>query len=531
MRIEVKLGPEKDAAFFFSKEKALRTILSGFSSYVDKGYVKVPMTHAYDACVYLKTLGNEVFGLPTTIANLKYSTLANALDVAVPNGADRSKLFPFQSEGVKFLESRRKALLAYEMGLGKTVVTLTALNSKLGALVVCPKVMVGTWYNEARKWRPDLVTRIHQRPYSIFPSPGELTIVSYSQLNIDDITLIEQRYGRPIPKWTGVDSGTHPTKPFTVVFDEAHYLKTPKAQRTLVVRAIAKKAWIVWLLTGTPLLNEPPELWTILEVAQAERDVFWSWKHFQDMFGAVRKTIWAQGQERSFIDHWDDTPSEEALKRLGCFMLRRTRKEVLPELPTKTYRDISIEISSKDMRELPLSQAMLDGMSDDAVLTACNEPGIISEGRAKLVMMKTKTLDALLDEYEAQGVPAVVFSYHRGPIAHVEKREGWKVITGDTTTGDRTAIIAQFQAGALKGVAGTIGAMGIGVTLVRAFNVIFVDQSYVPADNLQAEDRLCRIGQKNAVLVTRLVAKHPIDERVSQVLDKKMTLLENMGLA
>jgi len=172
----------------------------------------------------------------------------------------------------------------------------------------------------------------------------------------------------------------------------------------------------------------------------------------------------------------------------------------------------------------------LESMSDDEVLQECSPEGILSTHRRELAEAKIKTALSLVEEYEQNDEPLVVFSAHRAPILALQGRKGWGVITGDTSAPERTGLVADFQAGKLKGIGGTIGAMGVGVTLTHSAHVLFVDRSYVPAENLQAEDRCMRIGQTRGVLVTTMVAEHAVDRRVAEVLERKEAMLREAGL-
>ena len=132
---------------------------------------------------------------------------------------------------------------------------------------------------------------------------------------------------------------------------------------------------------------------------------------------------------------------------------------------------------------------------------------VFSSLRAKLAESRIPALLEMVEDHEEQGVPLVVFSAHRKPIDTLGKREGWLVITGDTP--DKQAVARAFQSGQYKGVAVTIQAGGVGLTLTHASNAIFVDRDWNPAQNVQAADRLHRIGQKaDSVLYTHLTADH-----------------------
>jgi SWI/SNF-related matrix-associated actin-dependent regulator 1 of chromatin subfamily A len=130
----------------------------------------------------------------------------------------------------------------------------------------------------------------------------------------------------------------------------------------------------------------------------------------------------------------------------------------------------------------------------------------------------------LVEDCEEQEEPVLVFSAHRAPVDACASREGWASITGDTSADERGRIEEAFQAGKLKGVAATIAAAGVALTLTRASRVIFADLDWTPANNDQARDRANRIGQTQSVLVTTLVADHDLDARIHDLIGFKRTL-------
>jgi SNF2 family DNA or RNA helicase len=347
------------------------------------------------------------------------------------------------------------------------------------------------------------------------------------------------------PEWVWV--GETPKYPVQLIVDEAHYCKNKGAQRTIATRTIAAacasgpegRSSSVWLLTGTPLLNEPPELWSLCQLFPGATgkfddgawDAFGSWSAFVEMFGGKKQVV--GGISRGY--EWNGTAKPEARECLGTVMLRRMREDVLPDLPKKTRRYIDVSISkqalSKDAMLTENLMLLFREWSDDKVLAECAVGGALSKLRKELANLKLPTLLKFVKEYEENAEPVVVFSYHRDPIIALGERKDWACITGSTGAGERSALVEKFQKGVLKGLAGTIGAMGVGVTLTRAANMLFLDRDFVPANNLQAEDRLVRIGQDRGVCITILSALHPIDERVAIILEKKEMLLEAMDLA
>lgn len=548
------------------------TICSSYGDERGEGSYEVPASAALELVKLLKRYGAKVtVDHPSTQSTV---LLHAPNDIGGPGKGEG--LFIYQRRGAEWLRARRRALLADEMGLGKSATSLAALPLNAAALVVCPPVVVGAWYNEARRWRKDLVVRDWKQPWSMFPSKGEIVIVPYSRLPFDSVEVrgtfvcerglvpqlrrhieadieneeelcdgmykgvVSREEGTDVvgecpkcggltqkPKflystWIGEDG---PKTPFTLIPDEAHYAKTPRSRRTLTLRAIAAMAERTWLCTGTPLLNNPPELWALMQVCEsggrgAAKDVFGSWAEFVKLFGGKKKFFGG-------FD-WSGEVLPEGTARLGTIMLRRTRQEVLPELPEKSY---CVHLCGKVKVSTDVgSLFVLDEMTDDHILEECAPDGILSTHRRMLAEAKTKEMLKLVEQYEETNEPLVVFSAHRAPILALQGRKGWGVITGDVSAAERSALVADFQAGKLKGLAGTIGAMGVGVTLTYAAHMLFVDRSYVPAENLQAEDRECRIGQKRAILITTMVADHAVDRRVAEVLERKEAMLREAGL-
>lgn len=402
-------------------------------------------------------------------------------------------LYPFQTDGVIFLRDGSRRLLFDEMGLGKTPQTLCALGPQACALVVCPKILKSNWASECARWRPDLSPHIiNGRGTFRWPGAGELVIVNYD--------ILPEEFSRLPP------SGIH------VVFDEAQALKSWKSKRTHSGRKLIRRALKVggkaFLLTGTPLMNKPAELWAMLQALGLGSELYGDYPKFVKLFGgetdAIGQTIWDPSAVHP-----------RAMDPIRPFALRRTRAAVLPQLPTKTYRSVQLGepvIALPVMDDAPLDsiEALMERMENDA--------GMMSD-RRRLAAWKIPALLQLIEQYENAEEPIVVFSAHRAPIEALEKRQGWGVVMGGST--GRDATIDAFQRGELRGLGCTVRAAGVGLTLTRAANVVFVDREWTPPANQQAEDRVCRIGQTRGVMITDLVADHPVDRSVTALLVQK----------
>jgi len=421
-------------------------------------------------------------------------------------------LRPYQRDGIRWLVGRgtRGALLADDMGLGKTAQALISLPQGARVVVVGPSVAKGVWARELLKWRPDLgparILSGRQKAMSWPCKDGEIVILNYDIL--------------PEAKAMGEAPGG-----VFVIFDEAHAVKTSKAERTKRSKALADAArasgGAVWTLTATPLTNKPPELWSVLTVAGVATEAFGS-------FGAFKKAFHAR--EGRFGLEWGYAAPEvkDCMRRV---MLRRTKIDCAGDLPAKSreVREVTLERDGHKLINDVVKRMLKEGQDIDDVLANLDK-GIafeaISAIRAACALAKMPAVLAIAEEYEEAEEPLIVFSAHRAVIDTLATREGWGRISGDETPEEKTAIEEAFQAGKLRGVAATIKAGGVAITLTRAANAVFVDQAWTPADNCQAEDRIYRIGQTRPVMITILMSDHPIDERVTELLLEKQRLYE-----
>lgn len=442
-------------------------------------------------------------------------TLSQADHAVLPAG-----LYPFQEKGVQWLSRRDRALLGDDMGLGKTIQVLLSLSKDDRAIVVCPNTLKYNWAKEAAKWRPEFKVRVlssHDRKTGGFPIPkaGEIVVVNFDIL----------------PKWLDYDAmneaavaklpkGLDRLKGITLVVDEAHFLTNHKTKRSRKITNLANLVSRVWFATGTALTTNPGNLWSVLSAAGIAREAFGSWTSFKRLFGARQKSKWG-GIE------WSTEVDRSVPERLRRVMLRRTRTEVLPDLPKKTYQDIEVN-------DIPAHlQTQLDAIWDDqGELMEVEQtlPGFeeFSKIKNELAIAKIPALLEMVEEHEEQGIPLVVFSDHIAPVDACGARNGWGVIKGGMKPEDRQAVIDAFQAGQLKGIALTITAGGTGLTLTRAWKAIFNDLNWTPANNIQAEDRICRIGQmSNACQITRLMTRHPLERHINNLIAKKMELIAN----
>lgn len=425
--------------------------------------------------------------------------------------------YQFQVTGVAWLRSKQSAILADEMGCGKTVQALLAMPDNAAALITCPASLKGNWAKELAIWRPELIPIILSgRKSFMWPMPGQVVI-----MNPDILPHVSEE------NEDGVEEKLSPyadcPADITLIADECHGYKSGKAKRTrsfrALCRAVRKNGGRTWGLTGTPILNREKELYSLLSTFDLVKRSFGDYNSFMDVFASL-----SVGQD------------EKAAARIGPVlkrvMLRRTRAEVLPDLPTKTRATIPVEIDRKTQDLCDSARAAIqaaginleDAIAKGGMVGAAFEA--IARTRAALATAKIPAMMDLLDDYEDAGQAVVVFSYHKAPIQALTHRQGWATFTGETPAAERSRIVEDFQAGKYKGLGTTIAAGGVGHTMTFAHHALFVDLDWTPALNCQAEDRICRIGQDRGVVVRVLEAPDTIDQDVNAILMRKQALIE-----
>jgi len=443
----------------------------------------------------------------------------------------------YQLTGINYLTSRDRALLHDDMGLGKTIQVLLALPRNGRAVVVCPAQVKGNWANECRTWRPDLEPTVLEGRNSFrWPNEGEVVITNFDILS---------------DKTEEAPSGC------VVVADEAHKVKSAKAKRTKRFRSIAKKArnhgGRTWLLTGTPMLNRPGELWTVMQAADLGYEAFGNYDEFMRVFNG-RRGAWGieWGPLGDADEHVEDDEGNvtfvkdraEAVRRLASVALGRRKDVVAKELPSKVYETMGVPVAGKGLTALKAFERLAAKhgffFQGDAIVDRQGAPvtledltgnkmvfEAISTMRAAVAAAKVPALINLVEDYEENDEPLVVFSSHLAPIEELVKREGWASITGGMNAKAKTEVVRRFQAGELRGLACTNAAIE-GITLTHASHMVFVDRFWTPGLNAQAEGRIHRIGQDRTCFYTDLVADHPVDGLVLELLRTKAEHIETV---
>ena len=449
--------------------------------------------------------------------------VSSDVEFPVPDGLS---YLGYQKAGIAFALAHPGTIIADEMGLGKTVQAIGVINASPDVrrvLIVCPASLKLNWRNECKKWltRPELSVQLWSRD---FTKPGEIS---------DLVCIINYDMLKKLPTDATWD---------LLILDEAHYVKNPKSQRTKLVGALKKRCARVIALTGTPILNKPIELWPILQIVASE-----AW----DPAGFMKGRSVGAGEGAGFFrfakrycaahevwfghtKHWDFTGAsnlDELQEKLrSTCMVRRLKQDVLKELPAKRRQTIELEIDADE--ELDAERTSW-GDSDFEPAKARQRIQFteISSARAALAVKKAPAVaEHVIDALEGGSEKIVLFAHHREVITALEAAlvaYNPLVITGETPTEARQLYVERFQSnGTHRVIIGSIGAMGVGLTLTAASHVIFAELDWTPANVTQAEDRCHRIGQTESVLVQHLVVKGSLDARMVELLIQKQEIAD-----
>ncbi|KAA3477955.1 SWI/SNF-related matrix-associated actin-dependent regulator [Gossypium australe] len=315
-----------------------------------------------------------------------------------------------------------------------------------------------------------------------------------------------------------------------VIADESHFLKNAQAKRTTASLPIIKKAQYAILLTGTPALSRPIELFKQLEA----------------LYPTVYRKVYEYGErycKGGVFGTYQGASNHEELHNLmkATVMIRRLKKDVLYQLPMKRRQQVFLELTEKDMKRISCLFCELEVVKGK--ITMCK-----SEEEVKSLKLVQKNLinKIYTDSAEAK-IPAVldylgtiveanckfiIFAHHQPMIEAIhqfllKKKVGCIRIDGTTPASSRQAFVNDFQEkDAIRAAVLSIKAGGVGLTLTAASTVIFAELSWTPGDLIQAEDRAHRIGQVSSVNIYYLLANDTVDDIIWDVVQNK---LENLG--
>ena len=448
----------------------------------------------------------------------------------------------FQKVGVEYAVEKGNVLIADEPGLGKTIQAIGISNATpeiRNALIICPATPRLNWKREWRKWdmKGLKVAVVSGTTEAEWPEDADVVIISFKLVG----SHLKQIHSRT---WD------------MLIVDEAHNLKNPKAKRTQLILGAEETKKLgkvipaipaiptarLVLLTGTPIVNFPIELWPLIHAVNPTR-----WNNFIKF--AIRYCNASKGPYGWDFKGASNLDELQAELRASC-MVRRTKAEVLKELPKKTRQIILLEnsaIANKERKVLASveqrlaeleAQKILAYLSNDrsAYLLAASRLkdaakakfDEISLLRHKTALAKVPDVVELVKEALEAG-KVILFAHHKDVIAKYKEAFGERavVVTGDTPNNRRDEYVQRFQNDPTCDVfIGSIQAAGVAITLTAAKVVVFGELDWVPGNVTQAEDRAHRIGQLDNVLVWHAIIDGTIEARMVKTLVRKQDVID-----
>ncbi|NWI13932.1 SMAL1 protein, partial [Crypturellus soui] len=466
----------------------------------------------------------EVEPLPTAViqtfaTQIERSTLQTMdipdADLSEVDSKIVTSLMPFQREGVNFAILRNgRLLLADDMGLGKTIqaICIAAYYRKeWPLLVVTPSSVRFTWAEAFHRWLPSL-------------SPGSTNVIVSGKDNLT-ASLINIVSFDLLSKMDKQRKGTFQV----VIIDESHFLKNVKTARCRAAIPLLKAARRVILLSGTPAMSRPAELYT--QIMAVQPAFFPQFHSFGLRYCDAKKMPWG----------WDYSGSSNLteLKILleEAIMIRRLKSDVLSQLPAKQRKMVVVAPEGINAK----TKAVLA----DAAKKMAKGYDSKQQEKEALLLFYNRTAEAkihsvveyILELLESGKDKFLVFAHHKivldAIVAELEKKRIEYIrIDGSTPSAERQSLCQRFQFSEKQIVAVlSLTAANMGLTLSAADLVVFAELFWNPGILIQAEDRAHRIGQTSSVNVHYLVAKGTADDFLWPMIQEKIKVLGEAGLS
>jgi len=449
--------------------------------------------------------------------------------------------YDYQTVGSWFLCETKRAILADEPGLGKTLQALAAcdLVKAKRVLIISPGDEIPLqWAKHINEWLGDsFCMAAIGNPTKRLKALATMhtcrfTIVTHAMLRPPKPSRLSKDGKRQLKATRGYPELTQ--QPWDVVIiDEAHKLQGRKSQQSKGTQKL--KTEHLFLLTGTPIWNMPDSLWHLLYLINPRK--YSSYWRFVESYCKIDLTPWGRkitGPIRHMIP--------ELQKQLAPILLRRKTEECL-DLPPVRWEVVAYDLSpalqkiynqmkyklQREWEEASKSYAtMTAAMADMRIL--CTAPKKLTPP-VDLVSPKIGIIQRIVERHISNGQQVLIFAWHRKvveAIAHATIEYGSVMVNGDVPQGVRLSRIAAYKEGMASVMVASIGTLGTGVDLYMTGAVIFAERDWSPANNNQAYRRAWRIGQKASIIVYDITARNTIEEDVYYTQEQKSGMHESL---
>ena len=504
---------------------------------------RAPLTSLDTAIKWATTFRQNVPEEVTVLADKMRTELNVLLDASRSTDAEvniptlNGKLLGYQRAGVAYASHARRVFIADEMGLGKTIQAMATLESLhllsetedtapcYPAVVVCPSSLVLNWKKEYNRFFPERIVEVVKDRKTI-PMFGtyDVVVVGYPNITAWEKQLCNHN---------------------SYVFDESHYCKSPDAQRTKSAKKMTKsnKSAVVLCLTGTPVTNRPAEYAPQLDIL-GQLDKFGGLWGFYRRYCGAHKDKWGQWHLEG---HSNLEELNEKLRSI-CY-IRRTKDQVMSDLPPVVHAPITVEGSPAVMKEYAKAQADIVAYLIERAKQIAKELGLPigaaavsarlkAEANEHLVKMsvlrkiaaraKMPVVEEWIKERVDQGRKVVVAAHHRDIVDEITNRFGGLKIQGGMDVNDVEDAKHKFQTlpcDQAPVIVLSIQAAKTGHTLTASQEVLFVELPWTPADVDQTYSRCHRLGQLGSVTSTYMMTSGTIDEDIYALIEQKRKIV------
>uniref|UniRef100_A0A0D9RUZ4 DNA annealing helicase and endonuclease ZRANB3 n=2 Tax=Chlorocebus sabaeus TaxID=60711 RepID=A0A0D9RUZ4_CHLSB len=402
------------------------------------------------------------------------------------------------------------------MGLGKTIQAIGIAyfyKEEWPLLIVVPSSLRYPWTEEIEKWIPELspeeINVIQNKTDVRRISTSKVTVLGYGLLTADAETLIDALNNQNFK---------------VVIVDESHYMKSRNATRSRILLPVVQKARRAILLTGTPALGRPEELFMQIEALFPQK--FGRWTDYAKRYCNARIRYFGKRPQ------WDCRGASnlnELHQLLSDIMIRRLKTEVLTQLPPKVRQRIPFDLPSAAAKELNTSfeewEKIIRTPNSGAMETVM---GLITHMFKQTAIAKAGAVkDYIKMMLQNDSLKFLVFAHHLSMLqacteAVIENKTRYIRIDGSVSSSERIHLVNQFQKDPDTRVAIlSIQAAGQGLTFTAASHVVFAELYWDPGHIKQAEDRAHRIGQCSSVNIHYLIANGTLDTLMWGMLNRK----------
>lgn len=507
----------KNGAYLDLKDKDLEQafkLIDILNIYNDFDNMKIPNNKA----IYLEKLIededlNFVKGSKYVSNVVKKFNKVKSKNYEIPKDLNAT-LRDYQVSGFEFFKTLSDyefgGILADEMGLGKTIQTIAFLlsNKDKKSIVITPTALIYNWKNELEKFAKTLKVGL------LHAAKSEREKILDNIDNYDVLLTTYTTYKNDIDKYKNINFDY-------CIIDEAQNIKNPDAIITKAIKNVNAK--VKFALTGTPIENNLMELWSIFDFIMP--GYLYNKSKFKSIFVNNDKNI------------------IELKNLIKLFILRRTKKEVITELPDKIEQKIIIDLEKEHKRAYKgyvnlitrkIKENNQDNITVFSYLTKLRQLCLSPELMVKNYQGRNSKLDVLINIInDSSDEKILVFSQFTKVLEVIGKRLNeenisYSYLDGKTSAKDRVKLVEEFNTNNNKVFLISLKAGGTGLNLTSANIVVHFDPWWNPAVEDQASDRAHRIGQKNVVNVIKLIAKDTAEERVINLQETKKELIEDV---